>query len=251
MKRKKIVGILVCTLLIATTFPAVGMEINNEFVTNDFEDSNKEISFEINPPQVPSIIGHIDQNQTENCGMGFTITPPFWMAQEFKPSMEKLIGVELWMFKSDNNPPAGLKITVSIRDSLNGNDLTVTTVNADPISASGTWVLFDFKDISVTPENTYYIVCRGGGGDGTNIYCWFFNIYNSYDRGIAWMSIDNGSTWDDLENYDLDYPLIDFCFKTYFSKSKTKPFNFDSNLFGLFERFPYIFQIIRQLLEFQ
>jgi len=154
------------------------------------------------------------------------------------------------MFKSDS-PPSGVKITVSIRDSLNGNDLTVATVNADPISASGTWVLFDFKDISVTPENTYYIVCRSSGGSGSNIYCWFFNRYNSYDRGIAWMSINNGSTWDDLENYDPNYPQIDFCFKTFNSKSKTKPFIFNSNILDcLFERFPNTLKMIRQLLGF-
>jgi hypothetical protein len=250
MKRVKIVGILVCTLLIATIFPVVGMEIKNEFVTNDFEYFNKEISSKINQLKVSSIIWHEDQNQTENCGSGFVIAPPYWWAQGFKPSKEKLIGVELWMFKSDN-PPVGLKITVSIRDSLNGDDLTVTTVNADSIKGTGTWLLFDFKDIIVIPENTYYIVCRGGGGVAPNIYCWFFNTYESYDRGIAWMSGDNGSTWDNLENYP-GFPLVDFCFKTFDSKSKTKPIIFNSNLFGcFFEVFPYKFQIIRQLLGFQ
>ena len=86
MKREKIVGILVSTLLIATTFPVLGMEINNEFVINDFKYSNKEISSEINTPQVSSMIWHEDQNQTKNCGLGFSIAPPYWLAQEFKPS---------------------------------------------------------------------------------------------------------------------------------------------------------------------
>ena len=75
--KNKIICIVYCTLLIATTFPAVGMETNNEFVTNDFEYFNKEISIEIKTPQVSSMIWHEDQNQTENCGAGVVITPPF------------------------------------------------------------------------------------------------------------------------------------------------------------------------------
>ena len=246
MKREKIVGIFVCSLLIATTFPAVGIETNNEFTSKDLEDYNKEKFSEINPPQASPIFWHIDQKQTKNCGSGWVIAPPFWWAQEFKPSKEKLIGVELWMFKHEK-PPAGLKITVSIRDSLNGSDLTATTLDADPIKAyPGTWLLFDFDDITVTPENTYYIVCRGGGGENSNFYCWFFNTNNSYDRGIAWRSEDNGSTWYDLENYP-GFPKVDCCFKTYNSKPKTKTFNFDQ-LSWLFERFPNVFPILRHLI---
>jgi hypothetical protein len=249
--KRKIVGICICTLLIATTFPVVGMEINNEFITNDFEDSSKKIYSELNPPQVSPIFWHIDQKQDKNCGWGAIIVPPWWWAQEFKPSKEKLIGVELWMFKHEN-PPAGLQITVSIRDALNGSDLTVTTVSADQITKKPIWVLFDFDDITVTPENTYYILCRGGGGENPNLYCWLYNSNNSYNRGIAWSSMDEGSTWNNLENNPDFLPQVDFCFKTYNSKPKTKPIIFNSNLLGcLFDRFPNIFRIIQQLLGFQ
>ena len=250
--KKKIIGIFVCMLMIATTFPVFSMEINKEFVNNNIEDSSKEISSKLDPPQsLPIWWLGVDQKHTKNCGSGEWIQPPIWIAQEFKPSRDKLIGVELWMFRY-GKPPAGLNITVSIRDSLNGSDLTVTTVNADPVKHGpfGTWVLFDFDDITVTPEKTYYIVCRGGGGDHNNTFCWFFNVNNSYTRGIAWLSDDNGGTWFDLEDWDPNFPKIDFCFKTYNSKPRIKPFIFNINLIScLFERLSNVFPILRHLMK--
>lgn len=247
--KKKVLGIFVCTLLIATTFPAIGFKIDTEFYSNNIDRCNQVKYIDSNPPQLSSVwwLG-VDQEQKGHCGQGFQIRPPYWFAQEFKPTKEKLIGIELWMFKY-NNTPSGLKINVSIRDSLDGNDLAMTTIDADIISDKGTWVLFNFDDITVTPEQIYYIVCWGGGGDDENAYCWIFNANNSYNRGKAWRSWDNGKTWTDLEDYSQTHPEIDFCFKTYHSKSKNKSFNLHIHLLKwLFERFPNAFPIFRHIL---
>ena len=247
--KKKIIGIFVCTLLIVTTFPVIGMEIDKKIVNTSIGNLNEEIYtiLDLQPLPLAWWMG-VDQKQDGHCGIGFNIRPPYWHAQEFKPSKEKLIGVELWFFKHDN-PPAGLEITVSIRDSLNGNDLTAATVEADPIQSKATWVLIDFDDITVTPGDTYYIVCRGGGGDDTNVYCWIVNANNSYEQGIAWQSGDDGANWYDLEDWHPDYPEIDFCFRTYHSKSKNKAFIYNFPLLNwLFERFPNLFPLLRYIV---
>ena len=61
--------------------------------------------------------------------------------------------------------------------------------------------MFDFDDITVTPEETYYIMCYASdGGSMGDCYCWFFDVGNKYDRGIAWESLDSAENWHDLEN---------------------------------------------------
>jgi polyhydroxybutyrate depolymerase len=114
------------------------------------------------------------------------------------------------------NPPSGLEIIVQIKDGLDGNVLAEDSIDADKwkITGSGKWVLFDFDDIIINPENTYYIVCSGGGGDPSNVYCWYFDIENPYSRGIAFRT-DDGVLWKDLEDLYPPYPEIDFTFITY------------------------------------
>ena len=65
----------------------------------------------------PSQENGVDQEQTSQCGRGYNIVPTQWLAQGFKPSVTDLTAVQLYIFKHDN-PPANIKITVSIRDSL-------------------------------------------------------------------------------------------------------------------------------------
>jgi len=249
--RKKIIGIFVCMLIISTTFPVLAIEINKECTSFGNEESCIELYSSLDPPQsLPIWWLGLDQKQDKTCNSGYPIYPPIWSAQEFKPSKEKLIGIKLWMFKH-GNPPEGIEITVAIRDSLNGNDLSVINLSADPIKRNGTWVLFDFVDITVIPENTYYIICRSNGGNGTDAYCWLFNFNNTYDRGIAWQSYDEGATWFDLEDLDPERPMIDFCFKTYSSIPRIKSFIFNDNFFSfLFNKFSSKFILLKILFGY-
>ena len=167
--------------------------------------------------------------------------PSQWLAQGFKPTKEKLTAVQLYIFKY-GNPPAGIEITVSIRDSLNGSDLTITSENADQIE-DWKWVTFDFPDITVTPENKYYIVCRSDGGADQDVYCWFYGNDNPYDRGNAWLSWDEGLNWSRTNPLDTD-----FCFKTYTKKSKDKAFDINTFFLRFLENHPHLFPILRHLL---
>ena len=133
-----------------------------------------------------------------------------------------------------------------IRDDLNGNDLTAKTISADQISKKKKWVSFDFDDITVTPEETYYIVCRSTGGDADNAYCWLFDYDNPYTRGIAWQSDNSGTTWYDLEEY-ADLKEIDFCFKTYHEKSRDRIINTPFQWF--LQKYPNLFTILQILLQ--
>ena len=112
-------------------------------------------------------------------------------------------------------------------------------------------MLFDFQDITVTPEDTYYIVCRADGGVENDTYCWVFDFNNSYDRGIAYLSEDNGLTWFDMEDLyqDPNYMHVDFCFITYWLKPRNIAFNMFPPFLRFLENHPHIFPILRQLLE--
>ena len=244
--KKKLLGIFVCMLLIATALPAVGTmtekEINNK-LENVCSVENS------NPPQ-PLFWPPVDQKQTSNGGYGFIMQPPFYHAQGFKPTKNRLTAVQLLLFKHAS-PPAGVEITVSIRDSLNGSDLTAKTVSADKITKKSMWVLFNFPDINVTPEDTYYIVTRADGGVENDTYCWVFDFNNTYTRGIAYESNDSGLTWIDMEDLfqDPNYMYIDFCFKTHFTKSRNKAFNINLVFLNFLQNHPHMFPILRHLLR--
>jgi hypothetical protein len=235
MKRKTLV-VFVFMLLTTTAISAVG--IGNEKV---FSKINLEKSFQPTG-------GGPDQQQTKQDGVGFNIVPSQWLAQGFKPTKDKLAAVQLYIFKHDN-PPAGIEITVSIRDTINGSDLVVATESADQID-NYKWVTFNFAEINLTPEEQYYIICRSDGGSGTDVYCWFYANDNPYDRGDAWMSADEGENWDKFEtggNYN--YP--DFCFKTYTKKARERTFHINPFFLRFLENHPHFLPIFRYILGFQ
>jgi hypothetical protein len=204
----------------------------------------------------------VDQEQTENCGHGLILTTPWTYAQSFTPTKEKLTAVRLYLFKY-GAPPDPVYITVSIRANLTEADLATKTIDTSKISiGSGTkakWVLFDFKDITLTPGNKYFIVCSGGKGDETNAYCWFYNNQDTYTGGEAWIKPDETSVWANFTHGGFNPD--DYCFKTYFKKpfggsiannneitlpsSYTRPMLLFWEQF--IERFPNAFPVLRYL----
>ncbi|ENO12476.1 PDK repeat-containing protein [Thermoplasmatales archaeon SCGC AB-539-C06] len=73
------------------------------------------------------------------------------------------------------------------------------------------WTTFDFDDVDVIPEETYYIVCTTDASALLLTYEWHFGfrdgeLIDNYSRGIAHLFFNN--LWDSEE-------LTDFCFKTY------------------------------------
>jgi len=150
------------------------------------------------------ILEQLDQQQTiyNNKIAAYS---SFWNAQSFKPSLSTLTKVQLYVDKV-GSPPSNL--IISIRSSLTGTDLTNISKSPSQIPSTKSWVEFDFSDISVTPNSTYYIVLRTSGGSLYNAYEWGFGYYTPYTRGSFWRSTNSGSSWS-------EYTYYDFCFKTY------------------------------------
>ena len=146
----------------------------------------------------------LDQQQTTQ-NNDYSTYSNNWIAQSFKPTLGTLTRVDLYIGK-DGSPPTDL--VVSIRSSITGVDLTTISKSSFEISYSLNWIEFDFDDISVTPEETYYIILRTSGGNNFNSYNWGFGYYDPYSRGAFWKSSSSGASW-------TQYSYYDFCFKTY------------------------------------
>jgi len=237
--RKKLIGIFICTLLIV--LPAIALAGGNEIkVVNNILNENKAVSDcyknivksifneKIDYPQWEIIVDNIgkgevlDQYMDHTNGWGWFVAPWQWIAQGFKPTLDTLTRVELYYFRS-GDPSDDIQIMVSIRDDLYGSDIVSTSVNAGQITHPGTWINIDLPDITIIPEQIYYIVCSATGGDQDNVYCWYMDFYNPYTRGDAWGSVYQGYYWWLLDN-PPEWPQTDCCFKTYGlgeSKSKT------------------------------
>lgn len=154
----------------------------------------------------------IDQQQTSSAGLGCPFFSYLWLAQGFTPGLESLTRLEVYLFKVGT---VTSPITISIRDSLTGSDLTSATIDGSLVSTSSRWIMFDVSDISVIPGNQYYLVIRSSGGSIITYYCAIFDTDNPYDGGETWGSIDYGATWGLIEDYYPEYPDPDACFKTY------------------------------------
>ena len=86
-----------------------------------------------------------------------SIRLPFWRAQGFTPTLGVLTRVELSL-KRVGNPPQDTEIYVSIRESLNGTNLTEVTFDPSSMGHNSEWVEFNFSDIGVIPGLKYYII---------------------------------------------------------------------------------------------
>lgn len=153
-------------------------------------------------------IDELDQQQTQHSG-AYWVYECRYMAQEFKPTLDRLTKISLLLSKSGTPPN---ELTVSIRNDLYGSDLISTQVTSNELSEHETWIDIDVQDITVTPEKSYYIVCKtiGGSYNPNHLYGWHCHENNPYNRGNMFRSTTCGQTWTESDTYDTD-----FCFKTY------------------------------------
>jgi len=163
--KNKIVGILICGLLIITCFP----QVNGD------------------PVEV------IDQAQPEPAGysyMGTTLK----IAQSFKPTLGSLTSVELYLKRTATT---GV-VKVSINEELDGKNLTSVSLSISHVSTNWNWVKFDFDDIEVIPEKTYYIILYKDSSwsfdTDRNTIFYSVNWNDLYSRGKL-QQYDYGSWW--------------------------------------------------------
>jgi len=161
----------------------------------------------------------IDQQNSTWNGAGLGVLPPNKLAQSFKPTLNTLTRVELIVMKYGTYSPGVLRI--SIRSSLNGDDLTSTSIPADSATQSGGWIELDFPDITVTPEQTYYILFHADDlWVSENNLLWGKSSGDPYNRGEQWEYNGNTGVWSIIPP---DPYVWDFCFKTYGQDGGNQP----------------------------
>jgi hypothetical protein len=192
---KKLVGIFVIMLLTATAILSALGKSNN--------------SCDIN---ITSFNGdELDQYQEIHSNYLHFVCNDYTVAQSFVPNFPTLTKVEVMLYKWETR--VDYELTVSIREELNGENLTQLTKNPD-INPEQTWVEYNLEDINVIPGNTYYIVCSATEGSpdygGRNeAYGWYFNFdSNSYPDGATYLiGIHSDYNWIGTQ--------YDSCFRTY------------------------------------
>lgn len=182
---KKVVYLVICIFLSLVIYPTV---MGNMFSTDD----------------------ELDQHQNDTTNDNALIDATKRWAQSFRPGMVVLSRVELFM----ENKGSSDQITVSIRKDLDGPDLTGVTVSSSIIpNYEKTWIEFDFSDITVEPEESYFIVC-----DHTSqkSLLWAASFNNQYIRGKAYyQELEPLSSWESWEE-TMPFPYsVDLCFRTY------------------------------------
>lgn len=194
--QKKFVCILICALLF-TAIPNRMMGANLHIgIDGDIISTGPEYILD------QKQIQHSRESNIHSC---------IWIAQSFKPSMTPLTKVQLKI-----NKPCVIEssLEVSIRKNLTGSDFTYVSIPSSNIHYYTHWAEFNFPDIEVEIDETYYIVVRTSSPAGKS-YSWldeYDGIGDPYIRGKQWQSNDCGSTWSYI---DPESFYVDSTFRTY------------------------------------
>jgi len=135
----------------------------------------------------------LDQKQV-NHSHESNIHSRIWIAQSFKPSMTPLTKIDI---KIDKRIVIESYLSISIRKNLTGTDLTYSAIPSNQIPYYTNWIEFDFPDIEVEIDETYYIIIHTNSPSGKS-YHWLdeYNLdCDFYERGKQWQSNDYGATW--------------------------------------------------------
>jgi len=156
--------------------------------------------------QYSEVFDKMDQQQAKAISPYF-LSWPNKLAQSFKPKFDRLTLIHLSISQVQN--PSD--IVLSIRKELDGNDLTSIKFPSKYLPIYPNKALFDFNlpDITLVPEQTYYIIFQHESENTRDdILCWWYDPNATYERGTAWhWTVEDGSKWT-----ELDY---DFCFKIF------------------------------------
>ena len=198
---KRIISFFIIIIFLFTTFNVIGMK----------EDLKKYTNINL---LTPSPDDKEDQFQKIDNHNLVYISDIQIVALSFIPTKKYLTRVELKLFQGVYS--SNTDLIVSIRDEVDGSDLTYIKVKSEDIPTSENyssfWIELDFSDISVTIGEECYIVTRIS--------------YNDLFFGYSWAacmnseSVDNypnGSMWSNLldENSEWMISLNDTCFITY------------------------------------
>jgi len=188
----------------------------------------------------------IDQFPNFHCNGGHFVSvgmnsecDDYQVSQSFRPTVNVLTKVLLMV---DHYPQiADFDVTVSIRKNLDGSDLTSVSVSASKLYEYSGYHVFDFQDIKVIENDTYYIVVRVLPGDPMH-YSLAGRADNSYERGEHLISSDYGQTW------HINQFISDLFFATYgYNSGKAKAIN--TPILNFLKNHPNIFPLLQKLVQ--
>ena len=196
------------SLLITATVQAINTK--NEFTNNQNQvllKEETEITIHQNTQKSTLSINStelVDQSNGGGSGCGrcsnageLLLTKGVFIAQSFTPSYDILSKATVYLAKY-GSPSSNFKVTLSIRESLQGEDLRTTNT-----SAEAGFIIFDFEDLTVIPGNTYYMICQTETSSSSNTgYGWFYSAEDSYEEGSSYSS-ENGNNWQESDVRDM------------------------------------------------
>jgi len=167
------------------------------------------------PADVSTYEDAVDQAQTTNYTGNITVGYVNFggglvncsVGQSFIPAKKILTRVQIYMAK---NPNSTLPCNLAVRDNLTEETLVYATMSPPAFSdyPNFGWVEFNFDDIPVTINTTYYLVLWTENATGSFYYA-SGSDGNPYPNGSAYWTLDDGQNWSLLGNES------DAAFKTY------------------------------------
>lgn len=159
----------------------------------------------ITPVPLGFSLTDLDQNQNDHSSF-ISFYDSIHLAQAFQPSRSLLTGIEVYVRKSGTiDSPINMRV---LRDSITGPSVVDTMIGTDEILTEGSWVDIPVDNVSVIPDQPYFIILSTDMGTTVNCYQWGHGENNTYTRGVGYISNTNGSSWFQLST-------VDFAFRTY------------------------------------
>jgi len=153
----------------------------------------------------------VDQEQlNESFYTWYPVCDDLQVAQSFKPKTDILTKIAVPIFSRWHDPVfLYVKNNLSDEENLATYYISIPPTNIDLTKGVHNWSLFDFPDIAVNKNETYYFICKTDFSfKGGQRNLWASNSKNVYSDGNLFYSIDSGKNWHSCENED-------FCFVTF------------------------------------
>jgi len=200
--QKKLLGIFICTLLIATALPVMGL---TEKIGNQNFNA--------------TLVDELDQQSTKTDSAKAVGPSDEELAQSFTPTLPVLTRVILRL--KSTGTPEFYYYYVDIKSTYGGSALTTAHISRDEFIVGTGFYEFDFPDISVTPGSKYYIILRGvsDSPDLSSVY-WWYGYPDPYAGGDAWYE-HPAAGWNYLQEGIV---RCDYVFQTYGTEANNPPY---------------------------
>ena len=145
LRKGLIIGLIILFVGASIVQSISGNVVECHSITNEFENFEK--------LDIICDRDQLDQEQTETGPESVSSRDPP-MAQSFVPTLNVISRVILRCNEDDGIG----ELKISIRNDLDGVDITSITVPGNSLPPERDWFEFDFPDANIIPQETHYIV---------------------------------------------------------------------------------------------